>query len=57
MRGHSQSRFYRALAADAEAGFDINPFDNGASRKEGVSRTYQRHDGYSPIAGYIGDEG
>lgn len=36
---------------------DVTPFDNSASHKEGVSWTYKRHDGYSPIAGYLGGEG
>ena len=36
---------------------DVTPFDNSASHKEGVSWTYKRHDGYSPIAAYLGGEG
>ncbi len=31
--------------------------DNSGSRKEGVSRTYKGHDGYAPMAVYLGQEG
>lgn len=38
---------------------DIDTFamDNSGTKKEEVSRTYQGFDGYTPIAGYIGNEG
>lgn len=36
---------------------DVSPFDNSKTQKEGVSRTYKGHDGYSPIFGYLGTEG
>ncbi len=36
---------------------DVFPMDNSRSKKEGVSRTYQGHDGYAPIAAYLGQEG
>jgi hypothetical protein len=36
---------------------DVSPLDNSGSHKEGVSRTYKGHDGYSPIFSYIGVEG
>ncbi|MDR5900152.1 IS1380 family transposase [Halomonas vilamensis] len=38
---------------------DIDTFvmDNSNSSKEGVSRTYQKVDGYTPIAAYLGNEG
>lgn len=38
---------------------DIDAFlmDNGKTKKEGVSRTYAGTDGYTPIAGYLGQEG
>jgi hypothetical protein len=38
---------------------DIDTFamDNSGTRKENVSRTYQGFDGYTPIAGYLGNEG
>jgi len=36
---------------------DVTPFDNSNSRKEGVSRTYKGHDGYAPMAAYLGSEG
>jgi hypothetical protein len=40
---------------------DIDTFvtvmDNSNSKKEGVSRTYQKDDGYTPIADYLGNEG
>ncbi|WP_432415228.1 transposase [Chromohalobacter israelensis] len=38
---------------------DIDTFvmDNSNSKKEGVSRTYQKVDGYTPIAAYLGNEG
>lgn len=36
---------------------DVSPFDNSKTEKEGVSRTYKGFDGYSPIFGYLGQEG
>ncbi len=36
---------------------DVTPFDNSGSKKEGVSRTYKQHDGYAPMACYLGQEG
>jgi hypothetical protein len=36
---------------------DVFPMDNSNSRKEGVSYTYKGHDGYAPIAAYLGQEG
>lgn len=31
---------------------DVSPFDNGKTKKEGVSRTYKGCDGFSPIFAY-----
>ena len=36
---------------------DVSPFDNSGSKKEGVSWTYKKHDGYSPNFAYAGIEG
>jgi hypothetical protein len=36
---------------------DVSPFDNSGSKKEGVSWTYKKHDGYSPNFAYAGVEG
>lgn len=36
---------------------DVSPFDNGKTKKEGVSRTYKGCDGFAPIFGYLGLEG
>lgn len=36
---------------------DVSPFDNSGTKKEGVSRTYKGHDGYSPIFAYLGQVG
>lgn len=36
---------------------DVFPMDNSGTQKEGVSRTYKGHDGYAPIAAYLGQEG
>lgn len=36
---------------------DVTPLDNSRTQKEGVSRTYKGHDGYAPMAAYIGQEG
>lgn len=36
---------------------DVTPMDNSGTRKEGVSRTYKGHDGYAPMAAYLGQEG
>ena len=36
---------------------DVSPFDNSKTKKEGVSWTYKKFDGYAPIFGYVGQEG
>ena len=36
---------------------DVSPFDNSGTKKEGVSWTYKKCDGYAPIFAYIGEEG
>jgi hypothetical protein len=36
---------------------DVSPFDNSGTKKEGVSRTYKKVDGYAPIFSYLGQEG
>ena len=36
---------------------DVTPLDNSGSHKEGVSRTYKGHDGFAPMAAYLGQEG
>ena len=36
---------------------DVSPFDNSKTRKEGVSWTYKKFDGYAPIFAYVGEEG
>lgn len=36
---------------------DVFPMDNSCTKKENVSRTYKGHDGYAPIAAYLGLEG
>lgn len=36
---------------------DVFPMDNSQTNKEGVSYTYKGHDGYAPIAAYLGQEG
>ncbi len=36
---------------------DVTPMDNSGSHKEGVSRTYKGHDGFAPMAVYLGQEG
>lgn len=36
---------------------DVFPMDNSGTSKEGVARTYKGHDGYAPIASYLGQEG
>jgi hypothetical protein len=36
---------------------DVFPMDNSGTKKEKVSRTYKGHDGYAPIAAYLGLEG
>jgi len=36
---------------------DVTPFDNGKTRKEGVSRTDKGCDGFAPMAAYLGQEG
>jgi hypothetical protein len=36
---------------------DVTPMNNSGSHKEGVSRTYKGHDGYAPMAVYLGQEG
>ena len=36
---------------------DVSPFDNSGTRKEGVSFTYKKVDGYAPLFAHIGTEG
>ena len=36
---------------------DVFPMDNSGSKKEGVGYTYKGHDGYAPLAAYLGQEG
>lgn len=36
---------------------DVSPLDNSGSKKQGVSFTYKKHDGYAPIFAYVGTEG
>lgn len=36
---------------------DVSPFDNSGTKKEGVSWTYKKVDGYAPILGYLAEEG
>ena len=36
---------------------DVSPFDNSRTKKEGVSWTYKKVDGYAPIFAYVGTEG
>jgi hypothetical protein len=36
---------------------DVSPFDNGGTKKEGVSWTYKKVNGYAPIFAYLGEEG
>lgn len=36
---------------------DVFPMDNSKTSKEGVSHTYKGHDGYAPMAAYLGAEG
>jgi hypothetical protein len=36
---------------------DVSPFDNSNTKKEGVSCTYKKFDGYAPIFAYLGQEG
>ena len=36
---------------------DVSPLDNSGSRKQGVSFTYKKYDGFAPIFAYIGVEG
>lgn len=46
-------------AAAGHVCLDLDTFvmDNSDSHKEGVSRTYRKVDGYTPIAAYLGNEG
>ena len=36
---------------------DVSPFDNSHTRKQGVSWTYKKVDGYAPNFAYLGQEG
>jgi hypothetical protein len=36
---------------------DVSPLDNSGTKKEGVSWTYKKFDGYAPIFAYVGEEG
>ncbi|MBC8228730.1 IS1380 family transposase [bacterium] len=37
--------------------YDVSPFDNSGSKKEGVSMTYKMKDGFAPMFVYMGQEG
>lgn len=37
--------------------FDVTPFNNSGTQKEGVGLTYKRFDGYAPMITYIGATG
>lgn len=36
---------------------DVSPFDNSGTKKEGVSCTYKKVDGFAPVFAYLGEEG
>ena len=36
---------------------DVSPLDNSGSKKEGVSLTYKKHDGFASIFAYVGQHG
>lgn len=36
---------------------DVSPFDNSGTKKEGVSCTYKKVEGFAPIFAYLGEEG
>ena len=36
---------------------DVFPMDNSGTKKQGVGYTYKGHDGYAPLAAYLGEEG
>lgn len=36
---------------------DVSPFDNSRTKKEGVSWTYKKVDGFAPMFAYVGQEG
>ena len=36
---------------------DVSPFDNSGTKKEGVSWTYKKVDGFAPIFACLGEEG
>lgn len=36
---------------------DVTPMDNSGTKKEGVSFTYKKFDGYAPMIAYLGQEG
>lgn len=36
---------------------DVSALDNSGSKKQGVSFTYKKHDGFAPIFAYVGTEG
>jgi hypothetical protein len=37
--------------------YDVTPFDNSNSKKEGVSLTYKKFEGFAPMITYIGNTG
>lgn len=45
------------LAQYIPVDIDVSPMDNSHTKKEGVSFTYKKFDGYAPIFSYIGAEG
>ena len=51
------TRLRRVKLKYAVLDIDVFPMDNSGSKKEGVSYTYKGHDGYAPLAAYLGEEG
>ena len=54
---HLQPKLSPVFTGHLPLDADVTPMDNSGSKKEGVSRTYKGHDGYAPMAVYLGQEG
>ena len=55
--GSLQAKITPCLGDLVPLDIDVSPFDNSGTKKEGVSCTYKKVDGYAPVLAYLGEEG
>lgn len=55
--GSLQAKITPCLGDLVPLDIDVSPFDNSGTKKEGVSCTYKKVDGYASVLAYLGEEG